>query len=161
LSQSAEVEIAVGRCLSRYVAGMLLMVFAASCDVVGPSCTDETGPVLSASGRLGAGATATYAVTSPKHSNLVMRLTWPDVAATLGLRATITNCGGHVGCGMNTFEPAPAPGGPSPSQAWPAGVREMVVDGWAGKTYRIEVVGDRARDGAFALAVTYKITCES
>ena len=31
-------EIAVDRCLSRYVAGLLLMIFAASCGVVGPSC---------------------------------------------------------------------------------------------------------------------------
>jgi hypothetical protein len=150
----------VGRCLSRHVAGLLLL-FAASCGVVGPSCTDETGPVLSTSSRLDAGATAAYVVISPKHSNLVMRLTWSDAAATLGLRATITDCGGHVGCGMNTFEPAPGPGGPSPSVPWPAGLREMVVDGWAGKTYRVEVVGDRARDGDFALAVTYKIACES
>ena len=80
--------------------------------------------------------------------------------STLGLRATITNCGGHVGCGMNTFEPAPGPGGPSPSQPWPAGIREMVVDGWAGKTYRVEVVGDGVREGDFALAVTYEIACE-
>ena len=147
-------------CRSRDIAGLLLL-FAASCGVVGPSCVDETGPVLGTSGRLVAGATATYVVISPKHSNLVIRLTWSDAAATLGLRATITNCGGHVGCIMSTVEPASGPGGPSPSQPWPPGLREMVVDGWAGKTYRVEVGGDQARDGDFALAVTYKIACES
>lgn len=134
---------------------------AASCGVVGPSCTDETGPVLSTSGRVEAAAVASYVVTSPKSSNLVMRLTWPDTAATMGLRATITNCGGHPGCGMDTFEPATGPGGPTPSQPWPPGVREMVVDGWVGKTYRVEVLGDSGRAGDFTLAVSYKIACES
>jgi hypothetical protein len=37
----------------------------------------------------------------------------------------------------------------------------MLVDGWRGKTYRIEVAGDAARDTTFVLAVTYRITCES
>jgi hypothetical protein len=37
----------------------------------------------------------------------------------------------------------------------------MLVDGSRGKTYRIDVAGDPARDASFALAVTYRITCES
>jgi hypothetical protein len=41
------------------------------------------------------------------------------------------------------------------------GLREMLVDGWRGKTYRIDVTGDPSRNASFALAVTYRITCES
>jgi hypothetical protein len=37
----------------------------------------------------------------------------------------------------------------------------MLVDGWRGKTYRIDVAGDPTSDTTFALAVTYRITCES
>ncbi len=88
--------------------------------------------------------------------------TWTDLQATLGVSATITDCGGHTGCAMTTTTPPPGPGGPSPvPQPWPAGVREMLVDGWRGKTYRIDVTGDPTRDATFALTVTYRITCES
>jgi hypothetical protein len=37
----------------------------------------------------------------------------------------------------------------------------MLVDGWRGKTYRVEVTGDPSRDASFGLTVTYRITCES
>jgi hypothetical protein len=37
----------------------------------------------------------------------------------------------------------------------------MLVDGWKGKAYRVEVTGDPGRDVSFALAVTYQIRCES
>ena len=134
---------------------------AAGCGIVGPSCQDESGNVFSIDARVAAGGTAAHSVASPKSSNLVMRLTWPDNAATLGLRATITDCGGHAGCSMITQTPAFGPGGPSPTPLpWPPGLREMVVDGWRGKTYRVEVAGDAERDAAFALKVTYRIACE-
>jgi hypothetical protein len=117
--------------------------------------------VLNANGQVVAGGVSTYEVVSPKHSNLVMRLTWTDLETTLGLRATIINCGEHGGCSMNTSTPTFGPGGSSPiPQPWPPGLREMLVDGTRGKTYRVEVTGDENRDASFALAVTYKITCE-
>ena len=130
------------------------------CGLVGPSCTNEDVTFLNVSGDVAPGQTASYTVVSPKNSNLVMRLSWSDVAATLGLRATITNCGGHVGCSMDTFRPSPGPGGPSIATPWPPGVREMTVDGWQGKTYRVEITTDGERDVSFTLQVTYHIACE-
>jgi hypothetical protein len=139
-----------------------LAVATGGCGLIGPSCTDESGAVLNVSGQVGNGRTATYTVTSPKSSNLLMRLTWPDTAETLGLRATITACGGHTGCQMNSVTPSFGPGGSSPvPQPWPPGLREMLVDGWKGKTYLIEVTSGGDREASFALAVTYQIRCES
>jgi hypothetical protein len=140
----------------------VLALFAtAACGIVSPSCHEERGPVLDAAALLSAGTTTDYTVVSPKNSNLLIRLTWSDAEATLQLRATITDCGRHVGCVRETVTPAPGPGGPSPTQPWPPGLREMVVDGTFGKTYLIDVVADPARDAAFTLAVSYLITCES
>jgi hypothetical protein len=148
--------------LSGALALSLLPLAGAGCGIVGPSCHEEDGIVLRADAQVGAGAVATYSVISPKNSNLLMRLTWTDTATTLGLRATITDCGGHLGCTMDTVTPPFGPGGPSPvPQPWPAGLREMLVDGWKGKAYRVEVTGDPGRDVSFALAVTYQIRCES
>ncbi len=77
------------------------------------------------------------------------------------VRATITDCGGHTGCSMTTFTPAPGPGGSSPvPQPWPPGLREMLVDGWKGKTYRVEIAGDAVREASFTLEVNYQIRCE-
>lgn len=132
------------------------------CGIVGPSCRDESGTVLNASGQVRAGDVSAYDVVSPKHSNLMMRLTWTDPNATLGFRAIMTSCGEHVGCVMDTITPPFGPGGSSPTpQPWPSGVREMLVDGTRGKAYRIEVTGDADRDASFALSVTYSIACES
>jgi hypothetical protein len=132
------------------------------CGLVGPSCRDETGEVFTVDAQVPAGGLAAYSVVSPKSSNLLMQLTWPDTAATLALRATITDCGGHTGCSMTTQTPPFGPGGSSPvPQPWPPGLREMVADGWRGKTYRVEVAGDPERDAAFRLRVTYRIDCES
>ena len=139
------------------------LVVSVSCRaILGPSCTDESGDVLRREGVARVSETSAYTVVSPKSSNLLIRLTWTDVQATLGVRATITDCGGHTGCAMATATPPPGPGGSSPvPQPWPAGVREMLVDGWRGKTYRIDITGDPTRDATFALTVTYRITCES
>jgi hypothetical protein len=147
-------------CRAYLVAG--LTVAGTGCGIVGPSCIDEDGTVVNVNGHVAAGATATYTVVSPKSSNLLIRLTWPDSAATLGVRATITACGGHVGCSMDTFVPPFGPGGSSPiPQPWPTGLREMVVDGWQGKTYRVEITSDRDYETSFTLQVTYQIHCES
>jgi hypothetical protein len=133
-----------------------------ACGIIGPSCNDETGAVLTANEEVRASAERFFDVVSPKHSNLVMRLTWTDPNAELALRATITNCGDHVGCSMDTAVPSFGPGGSNPvPQPWPKGLREMEVDGMRGKTWRVAVSGDPARDASFALAVSYKITCES
>ena len=139
------------------------LVVSVSCrGILGPSCTAESGDVLRSEGVARVSETSAYTVVSPKSSNLLIRLTWADTQATLGVSATIIDCGGHTGCGMDTTTPSFGPGGPSPiPQPWPPGVREMLVDGWRGKTYRIDVAGDPARDTTFALAVTYRITCES
>ena len=142
---------------------MTALVVNVSCrGVLGPSCTDESGGVLRTEGVVLMDGTSSHTVISPKSSNLLIRLTWTDLQATLGVSATITDCGGHTGCAMATATPPPGPGGSSPvPQPWPAGVREMLVDGWRGKTYRIDITGDPARDATFALTVTYRITCES
>jgi hypothetical protein len=139
------------------------VVVSVSCrGVLGPSCTNESGDVLKTEGVARMSETSAYTVVSPKSSNLLIRLTWADTQATLGLSATIVDCGGHTGCRMDTTTPSPGPGGPSPiPQPWLPGTREMVVDGWRGKTYRIDVAGEPARDTTFALAVTYRIACES
>ena len=90
--------------------------------VLGPSCTDESGGVLRTEGVLQMGGTSSHAVVSPKSSNLLIRLTWTDIEATLGVSATITDCGGHTGCAMATTTPLPGPGGSSPVPLpWPAG----------------------------------------
>lgn len=130
--------------------------------LLGPSCTDESGDVLRTQGSVRMDGTSSHTVVSPKSSNLLIQLTWTDLQATLGVSATITDCGGHTACAMTMTTPPPGPGGPSPvPQPWPAGVREMLVDGWRGKTYRIDITGDPTRDATFALTVTYRITCES
>jgi hypothetical protein len=36
----------------------------------------------------------------------------------------------------------------------------MTVDGWQGKTYRVEITTDGERDVSFTLQVTYHIACE-
>ena len=134
----------------------------AGCGPFGPSCIDEQGTVMTVNGVVGAGTVATVTVRSPKTSNLIIGLRWDAREQRLGLRATITNCGGHTGCAMLTFTPAIGPGGPSPTiQPWPPGYVEMLVDGWAGKTYLVEIVGTTDRDIAYTLDVQYRITCES
>ena len=148
--------------IGRVILIAALTVPGLGCGLVGPSCRDETGDVLATNGHVTAGDVTSFTVTSPKSSNLVMRLTWSDTAATLGFRATITDCGGHTGCSMTTVTPPFGPGGSSPvPQPWPPGLREMLVDGWRGKTYRVEIVGDPERDATFTLHVVYRITCES
>ena len=112
----------------------VMTVASAGCGIIGPTCTDETSAVLNVSGRVEESQIAAYSVISLKNSNLVMRLTWPDTAATLRLSATITACGSHAGCLMDTILPTFGPGGPSPTpQPWPPGLREMRVDGFEGK----------------------------
>ena len=75
------------------------------CGVIGPSCMDETGLLLNANEDARAGAERFFDVISPKHSNLVMRLTWTDPNAELAMHAPIIDCGGHVGCSMVTVRP--------------------------------------------------------
>ena len=131
------------------------------CNLVGPSCNDEDGAVLDVSGDVPAGGTVSHTVVSPKSSNLVMRLQWPETAVTLGLRATITACGGHPGCQMISTTPPFGPGDSSPvPQPWPPGLREMEVDGWEGKTYRVDVTNESDRAARYTLQVSYKIRCE-
>jgi hypothetical protein len=138
-----------------------LLTAAGGCNVVGPSCRDENGAISAIGGQVALDGVASYSVTSPKNSNLFMRLTWPDTAATLGFRATITDCGTHVGCAFITVTPPFGPGGSSPTpQPWPPGLREMQVDGSKGKTWRIEITGDSAREASFTLDVSYRIACE-
>lgn len=140
-------------------AGALLV--SGGCGIVGPSCVDETGTVLHETASVSAGDVSAFVVASPKNANLRMRLTWQDTAETLAFSATITNCGVHVGCAMDTVRPPLGPGGSSPMpQPWAPGVREMLVDGSRGKTYRIEISGDTARTATFTLDVTYEIRCE-
>ena len=78
---------------------------ACSPSILGPSCRDEQGAVLNVAGSLTVRDTVAYTVVSPKSSNLIMRLTWDQLDATLGLRATIIDCGGHTGCLKTTIAP--------------------------------------------------------
>ena len=146
-------------------AAVLLISLAATtggCGLVGPSCHDESGTVFHVAAQAPPNGVTSYTVTSPRNSNLLMRLTWPDTAATLALAATITACGGHTGCALLTSRPSFGPGGSSPvPQPWPPGLRELQVDGWEGKTYRVDISGDSARDASFTLDVSYQIRCES
>ena len=74
------------------------VVVTVSCrGVLGPSCTDESGGVLRTDGVVLMDGTSTHTVVSPKSSNLLIRLTWTDLQATLGVSATITDCGGIRG----------------------------------------------------------------
>jgi len=142
------------------VAVAVVTLTGAGCHLVGPSCTSETADVLKTSGTIAPTGVSTFEVASPKHSNLVIRLTWPDTDAALTLRATIVDCGEHVGCLPVTLTPSFGPGGPSPTpQPWPPGLVEMTVDGTRGKRYRIDVSGSEG--AGFAMQVRYVITCES
>ena len=150
--------------LARVLAMLVSATATSFCSpsILGPSCRDEQGPVLNVAGTVTTHDTAAYTVVSPKSSNLVMRLTWDQLDATLGLSATIIDCGGHTGCLKTTVTPPFGPGGPSPTPLpWPPGVREMEVDGWKDKTYRVEIAGDSLRDATFRLSVVYDISCES
>jgi hypothetical protein len=141
---------------------VILVLGGTGCGVLSPSCMDEDGPVLNSSGVVRAGDIVVVSVRSPKSSNLILRLHWSEHDPRLGLRATITDCGGHVGCAMLTLAPSFGPGGPSPiPQPWPSGFVEMPVDGWAGKTYLVEVIGAADVDVAYTLDVSYHIACES
>jgi hypothetical protein len=111
-----------------------------------PSCDRQTGTVLDVASSLAAVATIEYAVTSPRHSNLIVHLTWSDVSATLGLRATLTGCGDHVGCQIGLASNATGPG---------RGDLRLTVDGTRGKQSRIDVTGDAAREQSFTLRVTF------
>jgi hypothetical protein len=148
--------------IGRVIVIAALTVPGLGCGLVGPSCRDEMGDVFATNAQVTAGGVTSFTVSSPKSSNLLMRLTWSDPAATLEFRATITDCGGHTGCSMTTVTPPFGPGGTSPvPQPWPPGLREMLVDGWRGKTYRVEIAGDPERDTTFTLKVVYRIACES
>ena len=148
--------------MSSLVVAVLVVAGSFGCGIIGPSCMDETGLLLNANADAAAGTETFFEVVSPKHSNLVMRLTWTDPGTELAMKATIIDCGGHVGCSKVTVGTPFGPGGSSPvPQPWPTGLREMEVDGWRGKTWRIAVTGDTARDATFTLAVSYKIACES
>lgn len=140
---------------------LVLTVGGTGCGRFGPSCIDEDGPVLNSSGVVAAGDTATASVRSPKSSNLIMRLSWDGRDPRLGLRATITDCGGHVGCRMDTSTPPSGRGGAGGVQPWPPGYVEMLVDGWVGKTYLVEIVGAGSVDVAYRLDVISHIACES
>lgn len=111
-----------------------------------PQCDRETGTVLEASAAVGAGATAQYDVISPRHSNLIMVLTWPDSSATLALRATMTGCGEHVGCQVGLVTPSTPAG---------SGSVRLLVDGTRGKRYVVDVIGDATRAQSFTLRVTF------
>ena len=145
---------------------VLLLAALMSLDCRGPlaPCHDSTGPVVSVDGFVNAAQSVTSSVTSPRGSNLLFQLSWTDTDATLGLSATVTNCGEHAGCLMNTYTPSTfrsgGTSGPTP-QPWPPGLREMLLDGSRGKTYRIDIAGDPVRATTFSLRVSYRITCEN
>jgi hypothetical protein len=130
------------------------------CHLVAPSCTNEDSGLFHVAGEVAANSVASYTVTSTKNSNLRMRLAWPDPEATIRMAATVTACGEHAACVMDTRTPPFGPGGSAVPQPWPPGLRELQVDGTKGKTYRIEIGGDPVRDATFTLDVNTHIACE-
>jgi hypothetical protein len=46
-------------------------------------------------------------------------------------------------------------------QPLPPGARELLVDGWQGKTYQVAITGDSQRSTTFRLSVIHDISCES
>jgi hypothetical protein len=111
-----------------------------------PGCERETGTVFETTATVAAGGTARYDVASPRHSNLIMTLTWLDPAATPGLRATIIGCGEHVGCQIGLTTPS-VPAGPERLR--------LLVDGTRGKRYTVDVIGDATREQSFTLRVIF------
>ena len=148
------------------VGRLLFMVFVAlsqtACGTIGPTCVDLDEILMTRTDQVDAGAIRSFEVVSAQHSNLIMRLSWTDHSAALSMRATITSCGEHRGCAMDTLVPAFGPGGPSPTpQPWPAGTLEIEADGTRGKAYRIDVIGAPERVTEFTLQVKYHSVCES
>jgi hypothetical protein len=125
---------------------VLLATVGCSGGPLAPGCERETGTVFETTAAVAAGGAAGYEVASPRHSNLIMTLTWLDPAATLGLRATIIGCGEHAGCQIGLTTPAVAAG--------PERLR-LLVDGTRGKRYTVDVVGDAAREQSFTLRVIF------
>ena len=149
------------------IAGRLLLtafvvMSQSGCDIIGPSCVDLDQVLMTSTAQVDAGAIRSFDVVSTQNSNLIMRLSWSEPSVALGMRATITSCGDHRGCVMDTLVPNFGPGGSSPTpQPWPAGTLEIQGDGTRGKAYRIDVIGDPARSAEFTLQVKYHSVCES
>ena len=139
-----------------------LVLFFACALPFGPSCREETEPVLDLSGTVPTQGTVlhTYTVTWSQSSNLGMVLSWPwsDPRANLQLRATITDCGEHVGCEMIS-RTATTTG--SISQATLMFEASLLVNATKGKTWRVEVLGDPVKDQPYRLVLTREIHCES
>jgi hypothetical protein len=145
----------------RLLTGFMALTQSA-CGIIGPSCVDLDEVLMTTIAQVEAGASRSFDVISAQHSNLVMRLSWSDHGAVLGMRASMTSCGEHLGCLMDTLVPSFGPGGPSPTpQPWPAGTLEIQGDGTRGKAYRIDIIGDPARAAEFTLQVNYHAACES
>jgi hypothetical protein len=137
----------------RAVIGILCLAAASSCSqpLAPTGCADQAGDLFDVTDTVTAGGTLSYLVTSPWSANLLMRLSWSDRATSVSLRSTIVECGGHTGCLKDRRTTTDR-----------ADLEEGVeVDGWRGKTYRVDVLGDPARDQPFRLLVSYKIACES
>jgi len=121
------------------------MSLTTGCESGPLGCNRETGVVFENADTLPATARASYEVTSPRNSNLIMTLTWENGAVEPQMTATIIDCGGHTGCQM--LSQGSRRTGPT--------AREMQVDGWRGKRYRIDVEGDLALDQRVTLRVRY------
>jgi hypothetical protein len=94
-------------------------VSQSACGIIGPSCVDLDEILMTTTAKVDAGEIRSFDVVSAQHSNLLMRLSWSDYSAALGMRATITSCGHHVGCQMVPLVPTFGPD-PSPTpQPWP------------------------------------------
>lgn len=139
------------------MACLVQLAGAAGCSPFAPSCRDETGPIVTLQRALEPDEAVSHAVVSPSSSNLRITLRWTDQEAVLDVAATIIDSGGHTGCAMLTSRPSPPPTG----AAAPATTREILVDGWTGKAYRIDIAADATRRTDYTLTVVYEIRCES
>jgi hypothetical protein len=118
----------------------------------GPGCREESEPVLDLSGSVPTQGTVVhmYTVTWSQSSNLGIVLSWPwsDPRANLQLRATVTDCGEHVGCAMIS-RTATTTG--LINQVTFMFEASLLVDATKGKTWRVEVLGDPVKDQPYRL----------
>lgn len=102
----------------------------------------EMGTVTDVSGTVECcAAVNSYIVTSPRHSNLIIILTWGDPTADLSLRVTEVGCTGL--CEVRSNNPLGTT------------TEELHVDGTRGKQWNVAVVGDARKAQQFRLLVTY------
>jgi hypothetical protein len=123
---------------------------------------DESGVLLSVSQEsIGSGETKTFDVTSPRHSNFVVVVTWPDPAHDLQLRATDIECTGiRSACPYTSVGSREGVGGGPCRDCNTTPRRELTHDGTRGRRIRVSVIGDEVEPAEFNLKVEWLVSRE-